>query len=244
MTFRYLRRASLALLLSLAPVVAFAQGDCAELDGIEHCALGAANLSVAGDGHIIIDNIDGKTDGVSASFSEGITWTSTMSIDEDPDGGNFLTASARSEGEVTATNSVRRGDDGDLAISATFTGADEGRSYSLLVYNGGVLQGGVGGIGDGDTAFWIPTHDEDVMMWLIGFWGFHFRMANGGCEWELGLNEVRTLRLADGTQLEGDEIRLQEEVKGDGHYAYTGFDGIDIVGHATSLTMSSASVMP
>lgn len=244
MTFRYLRRVCLTALLTLTPIAAFAQGECADLDGIEHCALGAANLSIAKGGHIIIDNIDGMTDGVSASFSEGVSWGSAVAIEEDPDGGNVLTAAARSAGEVTATNTVRRDADGELSASATFTGAVEGRTYSVLVYNGGVLQGGAGGINDGDTAFWIPTHDEDVMMWLIGFWGFHFRMANGGCEWELGLNEVRTLRLADGTVLEGDEIRLQEEVKGDGHYAYTGFDGIDIVGHATSLTMSSASVMP
>lgn len=244
MTFRSLRRTTLAFALALTPVAAFAQGECVDFDGLEHCALGNARISL--DYNIMtIEDMAKMTDGVSVSFSEGVVWSSALSIEEDVDGGNSLTALAHSEGEVTATNTLERNDDGSLAISASFTGAAEGRTYSVQVYNGGVFQGGAGGIGDNDRYIFIdPRWHEDFIMWLIGQWTFYLRMDDGGCGWDLDLNEVRTLRLADGTELEGDEIRLQEEVKGDGHYAYTGFDGIDIVGHAASLSLSSASVMP
>lgn len=245
MSLHPFRLTVLALLIATTPFAAFAQGECAEFNGLEHCAIGGAQLAQCGGGLCVVDNVDLRSDaGFSASFAEGVVWTSAMSIAESDGGSTHLTASARSQGELTSTNTVRRTEDGSLGFSATFTGAVKGRTYSVQVYNGGVYQGGAGGIGDGAEYLWIPTNDEDLMMWLIAQWGFYFRMADGACGWDLDLNETRTLRLADGTVLEGDEIRLQEEVKGDGHYAYTGFDGIDIVGNATSLTLTSASVLP
>lgn len=234
--------ASLALLLAPA---AFAQGECSELDGIEHCALGKASLECDG-GLCIIENYGGKVDGgVAANFSEGLSWSSDLAIVENDGGDSRLTASARSEGGVASTLTLRRDEEGALAISSTFTGGVRGRTYSVLVYNGGVLQGGSGGVGDG--AEWIfidPRWDEDFIMWLISLMGFTQRIHDGGCGWVLDLDETRELRLASGEVLEGDQIQLMEEVKGESHYAYTGFDGIDLVGNIQTLTLESATVLP
>ena len=199
----------------------------------------------ANDTIVLAENLDGAPNaGVDINFSEGVVWDSGIAIKEAEES-TRVTASAFSQGEVTSTNTIRRNDDGSLGLSASFTGAAEGRTYSVLVYNNGVFQGGAGGIGDDVQYLYIdPRWDEDFIMWLIGHWSFALRMENGGCEWGLDLNETRTLRLADGTKLVGNEIRLQEEVKGNGHYAYTGFDGIDIVGNAQSMTFHRASVLP
>jgi hypothetical protein len=232
------------LALPMAPVV-LAQGECGELDGIEHCALGEAELT-CDSGICIVDNIADRTDGgVAANFSEGLSWSSNLAIEENDTGDTHLLASARSEGGVASTLSLGRDQEGSLVVSSTFTGGAKGRTYSVAVYNGGVLQGGSGGIGDGTTAFLVFNRDnEDFIMWLISQMGFFQRIHDGGCGWVLNLGEERTLRLANGEELQGDQIELMEEVKGESHYAYTGFDGIDLVGNFKSLKLASVTVLP
>ena len=235
----------LLLLAFITTPAAFAQGECGVLDGIEHCAVGEASLQCAG-GLCVIDNIDGAPNtGVSAQFSEGLSWSSELRIDENTAENTTVKALAFSEGGVASTFTVRRNDEGSLALSSTFTGGVEDRTYSVTVFDGGVLQGGAGGIGDGAEYLYIDNRwDEDFIMWLISMMGFTQRVHDGGCGWILDLGEVRELRLANGEVLRGDQIQLMEEVRGEGHYAYTGFDGIDLVGNFESITLESATVLP
>ena len=234
----------LALTLLISPA-AFAQGECGELDGIEHCALGEALLKCGG-GLCIIDNLDGRSDaGVQATFSEGLNWSSDLAITESKEDDTSVTALAHSEGGVASTMTVRRDAKGSLALSSTFTGGAEERTYSVTVLNNGVFQGGQGGVGDGAEYIFIdPRWDEDFIMWLISLMGFTQRIHDGGCGWIIDLEETRELRLANGEVLVGDQIQLMEEVRDGGHYAYTGFDGIDLVGNFQSLTLESVTVLP
>ena len=123
-----LRFIAVAAAVTALPMAAAAQ-DCVEFEGLEHCALGGASLSVSGGSLIMDENLDMAPDfGVDVNFSEGVVWSSGIKIGESADENTSLTASAYSEGEVTSTNTVRRNDEGSLAFSADFTGAAEGQS--------------------------------------------------------------------------------------------------------------------
>ena len=235
---------TLALCALLAvPFTAQAQ-DCVDFEGLEHCSVNDAEL-ILGEGLTVIPAKGGDS-GVSVHFSEGVVWGSAVEIEENAKGATSVLATAASEGKITSTSTVRRDARGSLGFSATFTGASEGRTYSIQVYNDGVFQGGAGGIDDGAEYLYVdPRWDEDFIMWLIGHWSFHLRVADGGCGWEINLDETRALRLANGEVLEGDTIRFEEELrKGHGHYPYTGFDTIELLGSAPSITLESASVLP
>lgn len=234
---------ALCALFTLQPAAA---QECVDYQGLEHCAVGGAAISTDGESLTVTVDDPAATDaGVAVSFSEGVVWSSGTKISESADTATEVTGYARSQGQVTSTATVRREDSGALGFSATFTGGTTQRTYSVLVYKGGVFQGGAGGIGNGAQYLFInPNWDEDFIMWLIGQWTFRLSMDDGSCGWQFDLGEARVMQLADGTELVGDEIRLVEEIRDDGHYPYTGFDAIELLGNAPSLTLTSATVLP
>ncbi|MEM8932804.1 MAG: hypothetical protein AAGE94_16590 [Acidobacteriota bacterium] len=244
----------LALTVALLAVPASAQ-PCVQYQGIDHCPVGNASLQLSSDG-LAVQNLGGSS-GVSSRFSPTIHWNAEMQFA--PGTPHNTVLSSISGGETTSRLLIEP-DGGGFHARATFTGASEQPTYSILVYNNGVLQGAVGGVDAGAATKArqrlgraVPTKpgqasdaEDDVRMVLyidgirMGYIDvdiiFHFFISPmGGCNWGMSMAQAVAIQMPDGNQVLGDEIRFAEDVDGPGHYPYLGFESIDTVTTASSL---------
>lgn len=229
-------QAALASTLLLAgPAVA---QNCVSFQGIDHCPVGDASLSLTADG-LAVQNHGGNS-GVSARFAPTVLWEGRMQF---PQGEHSMDMASISGGETTSRLLIEPNGD-SYSLRAVFTGASEQPTYSVLVYNDGILQGAIGGLDGSAPTKAAPTKRApnvsnnlidiepvdllpDWWWWWPWFWG-HFSIAPaGGCNWGLGLAADVAVNLPDGQRLIGDEIRFTEDVAEAGHYPYLGFESIE-----------------
>lgn len=242
-----------ALAAALLAGPALAQ-DCVEFQGIDHCPVGEATLGLSEDG-LVVQN-QGGVSGVSSRFSPTVHWNGQM---EFPPGlPHQTTLSSISGGETTSRLLIEPEGNGFRA-RATFTGASEQPTYSVLIYRDGVLQGALGGFdgsepgksadrptkpatrGDGpqdkvalyvDGIYW---GEIDIWWW----WDFHFFIAPpGGCNWGMSFSQAVPFQLPNGEQVLGDQVVFAEDVRGDGHYPYLGFESIETATTAPGFTIT------
>jgi hypothetical protein len=256
--------AMFALLLSIGP----AQAECVSFEGLSHCSTGEAQLSVGEQG-LRVGNFGGQN-GVGISLEGATSWTASTLLDESSKGRQEALFTAVAEGSVTSTARIGL-NEGHLDIAATFTGAGDRSTYSVLVYNDGVLQGSVGGVGSGTVGAKSigggPGCRPDGQSysqcmntcytngWPCGYCvnpcntvpvrhvGFHAMAIRGECVWDLGEGPSRPWQLANGAVVEGNRIVLIEEVQEGGSYPYLNFDEILLQGTLDSATFASESVV-
>lgn len=247
---------AVAGLLALAGAAAPAAAeDCVTFDGVDHCALGSATLTQTSQG-LSVDGIgDAPANGVALSFGDATSWRADADARGDGAGTASLHTTAIADGTTTSTATMQQAGE-RIELSATFTGAGSQSTYSAMVYNGGVFQGGTGGLANNQVAAYVNYRDPynpwdpfDPIDWWDwwwdwpwGGWGFGILSANQACEWSFHFEQPVSLHLADGTRVTGDEIRLVEEVSAPGGYVYLSFDGITAQGNIDSLVFTSESV--
>lgn len=248
--FSFVTLAVAFVLVAAAP--AFSQ-ECATFDGVEHCPLGTASLTQSADGLTVDGFGESDENGVALSFADATSWRSQVDARGNGEGTASLRTAAIADG-VTSSTATFEQNDGLLELSATFTGSGDDSTYSAMVYNDGVFQGGVGGLNNNQRAMYVDINDplnpwdEPDPFWdwpwrwpWIG-WGFDILATNQACQWAIDFDTAVNFHLSDGTQVMGDEVRLVEEVDPDGGYVYLSFDGITAQGDLGSFTFTSESL--
>lgn len=237
--------ACFTLLAGLA-VPAQAQ-DCVPYQGIDHCPVGLATLTAEADGLTVSGVGPDGQDGVASRFASARVWNAQLELPAGPGTNQTTRFSAISGGEVTSELHIAP-EDGRLRLEATFTGDAETSTYSVLIYDDGILQGSLGGFsGDASqstvsskaSAADGPTLATRIALYVDGFYmgqieepwwwpWITFGIANdGGCNWGLQLTDRATFDLPNGEQVVGDEVRIMEDVRGPSHYPYLGFEAIE-----------------
>lgn len=226
-----------------APVLA--QSGCVAYEGLRHCPIGTASLSLEEDDTQLLVRLASSAgqDGVAVSTPDATFWTSQAEVSPKP---GFFFATARAEGSVVSTTTLSR--DADVAFAATFTGGStSGKvSYSALVYNGGRFVGGLGGVPSGSTAARVldfcdtesPHFVPEFCEVITSSFG---QPPTGECIWGYVFPLAVPLTLADGRVLKGDEVRLVEEIDAGGSYPYLSFDGVTLQATGDSLRLLSES---
>lgn len=212
---------------------------CVDFQGISNCGLGAAALTPTRDGLLDVTGLrTAGRDGVAFQLPD-VTSFDVTGTRQHSDAASLITR-AVSDGKVTSTMTVRNTSDG-FTISGTFTG-NSNATYNAELYSRGERVGTVAGIksGDGLHAAWIDTARARPRITIrirIGFVVITISFAHafteapteGACVWDYGLPEdtQATTKLADGTPVTFDRVRLVENVDPAGSYPYLSFDRID-----------------
>src|SRR6185369_8079411 len=205
LTTACLAACALALLAAAAPAAA---DDCVTFSSLGHCPVGDATLALV-DGELQVSNLgSGARDGVAVTLPDVRNWEAGVHHASGTSAPHVRLGALAGGEEISTAEVVTSGS--DLHLSATFTGSDGPGTYSVLAYQKGTLVGSQGGVGsDGFLTF---IQDEDLFMFLIGFYGFYDRTSNGACVWTFGFSKPLPVGMPDGTWLEGDRIELVEEV--------------------------------
>lgn len=239
---------TLACFTLLAGLAAPAQAqDCVPYQGIDHCPLGLAALTAGADGLSVSGVGPDGQDGVASHFAAATLWNAQMELPAGPGTNQATRLSAISGGEVTSELHIAP-EDGRLRLEATFTGDAETSTYSVLIYDDGILQGSLGGF-SGDASEGSvstkassangPTLATRIALYVDGFymgeieypfwrpWFIFGTAFDGGCFWSMQMTEPATFDLPNGDRVVGDEVRITEDVRGESHYPYLSFDAIE-----------------
>ncbi|MCB1036858.1 MAG: hypothetical protein KDD47_23735 [Acidobacteria bacterium] len=218
---------------------------CMEFQGLQHCSLGTAVLNLVPAG-LTLSGLDGSGDsGALTLLPATDTWRATYQLEGDGTSSSgaedvLLSLDFVSGGEAIGTGRLEQEAD-DVVFSAGYTGDEEGSSVSVLVFRRGVFVGGLGGIPGGSPAAraqgaslpgWIKDDGIEV----------DFAIATAGnCELTWTLDQTVRLQLADGIEVDGDEVRLVEEIAVGGHYPYLAFDAVALRTNLDSVTITAES---
>ncbi len=242
--------------------------ECVEFKGLNHCGIGNAQVSASDDGVKVVSDDASGEGGVVIHTGLAIDWTAGFFSESDAPENKMLFSSV-SEGSVTSTATVET-QGAVRTYAASFTGAGESTTYSVLVYNRGQLQASVGGIrngtiggqepvnpGPGPAPYCRPqyqTQDQcknecqdqrygSCDYCRIPCRGVFRTLPDAVCQWRFDV-PYRRVVLSDGREVEGDELVLTEEVRGPTSYPYLGFDEIRVQSTARTLQIASESVIP
>jgi hypothetical protein len=205
-------------------------------------------------------------DGVAIHTGLATNWTAATFIEtEEPESKTVL--SSVSEGSTTSTATIEQREE-SIAYSSTFTGAGDETTYSMLVYNRGVLQAAVGGVRSGGGGVintrpnpgWTPycrPIGQSYSRCLNSCRSAGYISCNycsrpcrntfntsplGACQWRFDL-AYPAVSLPDGRVVRADEVVMTEEVHGPTNYPYLGFDQIQLQTTAKATTVTNESVV-
>lgn len=248
--------ACFALLAALALAPPAQAQECVTFQGIDHCPVGLAVLNADADGLTVSGLGPEGQDGVVSRFAPTTFWNAQLALPAGPGNNQATHFSSISAGKVTSELDIAP-QNGRLHLEATFTGDSESSTYSVLIYDDGILKGSLGGFsgdpgagklsGKASAANRLSTkialYIDGIYMGQIEepwWWPWiSFGIANnGGCNWGVQMAGDVTFALPDGNQVVGDEVRFTEDVRGPSHYPYLGFEAI-----ATRTTAESFTVM-
>lgn len=232
--------ATAASLLFFGALPAAAQGGCVPFNGIQHCPVGAAQLSLSSDGSALIASGlgPGGGDGVTSAFSQARFWQANTSL-ESAASEDTTVLSSISNSVTTSTATLQHSGD-LLELSATFTGDASDSSYSVIALNGGAFAGGIGGISSGGIGATVQGDGRRTRRLADGF---EVIIPSGACRWDFILVNPMPVTFPDGSTVLADQIQLLEEVDGPGHYPYTGFDAIVTQSTANAIMISDETVV-
>jgi hypothetical protein len=246
----------LGLAALLATLPAAAAGGCVRFDGIDHCPVGNAQLSLAQDGsQLMVTGLGaGGKDGVRSIFSGAAYWQADLSAP--PEGfGDGFTFSAISNGFRTARTSLHLDNALGLVYTNEFTGGNGGNPYTVQVISNGFLVAEFQNL-DSSTTFsvrpnpgpgipwppwpgWPELPDDDWPPIIIFGLG-----SVGECFWGHLYSNDMQVSISNGLgQAVGDEVRVIENV-GPGQYPYTSFDGMVIQSNTSGFAIDSEAVSP
>ncbi|MEM9597487.1 MAG: hypothetical protein AAGD06_24680 [Acidobacteriota bacterium] len=241
---------------------------CVDFQGIHHCPLGdsALELTPEGLGVIKIGGVRGKP-GVASHLPAGTTfWAAELAFDPHVGPGPWMLSSAIADGGAVARLRLDEVDNGYLQsvpgvingylVNLGFSGAPSGSTYSVLVYDDGVLQGAIGGVASDDHLLQttMPTDDiPDPWDIIIFDWPgtgptfpgpgddddpfpgdddgpimtFAIDLQSGACLFTVSSPVGMHVQLPNGALIPADEIRFVEEVSLNN--VYPEFHGMETV---------------
>ncbi|MEM8932803.1 MAG: hypothetical protein AAGE94_16585, partial [Acidobacteriota bacterium] len=183
-------------------------------------------------------------DGVRSTFDPTTLWHADVTFPESEV--EHTTLSSISGGESTS-RLVFEPEGEAHRVSATFTGSSATPTYSVMVYDDGVLQAAAGGLygGEGEPgAFRTGPNKIRIVIGSVVVWDSNRRRRNrfsiappGGCNWGVSYDQAVSVQMPDGSMVQGDEILFAEDVDGPGHYPYLGFEAIETVTSVSSFTI-------
>ena len=216
-----------------------AHANCITYQGINHCSIGSAHLSIS-NGVLTATNLGSNAlDGVEASFSGVTHWDATMNI-PNPSVGDRARFSAISHGQTTARADLRL-TPGGLVVTTSFTGGNG--SSTVEIYDHGVLANtlpmpddGRGPIIIGPIDFpptdpfpdpWPPIIDFDVTALGACSYGFRFQ---GGVTVTVGSQTFSATNVVIRENLSGSQ------------YPYVSFDRMQIQTNGPTLEIPDTNV--
>ena len=238
---------SLAILaLTSSPLVAAnpAFAKCVKWQGVDHCPIGAAKLSVASGGQSLnVTNVGTRgQDGVAAVFEPVVHWSANIAFDK-AQPGDVIRLTSIADGQATSALLFRAVGDG-LRASASFTGAHDQNRYTLQVLRNGQVTGSFpqqtsNSIFDivwgpmGPPLEPIPTPGTPPTTFTIG--------DDGSCGW--GTSFASNVIVSSGPlRAVGDEIRWIETVDPEGHYPYVGFTSIETTTNGGDFSVGDLNI--
>lgn len=239
----FIRFASFVLLVSTFAVTPVAAAECVSYEGLKHCALGNADLTLFEKrGELQVDTFDPNGgDGVTidlggsaTSWSGAYAWRGSR--------GDALVSTAVANGTPVSQSTIREVR-GNFQVSASFTGGSKSSTFAALVYDDGRLVGGLGSL-PGSSAILIPEEWCDIApeIFICDLRAPFHNNANGECEWDYLFGTDITMTFPDGRQLRGDELRLVEELDPAGHYPYVSFDSMNLQTSGDGIRLRGESV--
>lgn len=223
---------------------------CIDFDGNAHCGLGNAKLAISqSDGSLTVSNLSAAgRDGVSISLPQATSYEPTGTYVNSA-ATSTLISNAISNGVTTSTlkavNTAR-----GTSYAATFTGSNQGGTYSAIYSRKGQEVARVSGIpnGQGGTP---PMAARNIWRWIK----FHVRIVpssraaaagdvTGACSWEQGFdpNAPVSVTLANGRVIEIDNLELREDVAVGGSYPYLSFDRIEYTADGGTFTLNAEQI--
>lgn len=236
---------SFVLIVFAVAATPAAAADCVKFQGLKHCALGTATLTLGGqEGEPLkVDVADPNGgDGVAIDLGGAATsWSAVYNWRSEP--GDSLVSTAIADGQAVSQSVVVE-TSRDFRIIASFTGSSSSSTYSAFVYRDGRLVGGVGGLTGVEPAILERLDycdlypDSRLCRWIEDF----RNTSLGECEWAYRFGSDRGIQLPDGQRLVGDELRLLEELDPQGHYPYVSFDSMELTTSGDGLRIEAESV--
>ncbi|MEM1207350.1 MAG: hypothetical protein AAGN66_29215 [Acidobacteriota bacterium] len=254
---------------------------CVDFQGIDHCPLGDASLVLTPEGlELVKVGGAGVAAGVTSQLPAGTAfWASELAFDPQKGPGPWMLTSAIADGGAVARLRLDEVDPSYLQtvpgvingylVNLGFSVAATGSTYSVLVYDDGVLQGAVGGVASDDHLLQttVPTddvpHPWDIIIFdwpgtgpfLPGpgddddpFPGdddgptttFGIDLQSGGCFFSMSNAAGMHVQLPNGALVPADEIRFVEEVSL--HNVYPDFHGMETVIGGDRMTIVNEAV--
>lgn len=236
---------SFVLAVSIVAAAPAAAAECVTFEGLQHCALGTADLTLVDQGAALqVKTADPNGgDGVAIDLGgEASFWSAVYNWPSAT--GDSLVSSAVSNGLIVSQSVVVE-TSRDFRIAASFTGGSSSSTYSAFVYQDGKLVGGVGGLTGSGPIVLEPIDFCDLHPNAPGCDGtiIFGNLAEGACVWGYRFNVDRGFRLPDGQELVGDELRLVEELDPEeGFYPYLRFDSMELTTSGEGLRIKAESV--
>ncbi|MEM9557168.1 MAG: hypothetical protein AAGC60_23115 [Acidobacteriota bacterium] len=278
-SIRFLATVGSTVLLLVAFAAPGAAQQCVPFQGIDHCSLGPTSLALTPDGlNLVKVGGAGVVGGVASHLPAGTTfWAAQLAFEPGIGPGPWMLMSAIADGAAVARLRLDEIDNGYLQggpainngylVSLGFTGAAASSTYSVLVFNDGVLQGAVGGVSsDPQVMQTTMPHDDVPDPWDViifdwpGPWipddgpfpgpgddpfpeddgpttTFGIEAISGACFYSMSNGLDMLVHLPGGQLVTGDEIRFVEEVAGAGHGGYQTFHGMETTIGAQTMTI-------
>jgi hypothetical protein len=241
-----------ALLSGLVLAAPAQAQNCVPFQGIDHCPVGNAVLSTGPNGLTVSGPGGSGEDGVVSRFAPTTFWNAQLALPAGAGTNEATHFSSISAGKVTSELDIAP-ENGRLHLQASFTGDSSSSTYSVLIYNDGILVGSLGNFGspDGNKLSGKNRLSQKIALYIDGmymgqieepwWWPWvSFGIANnGGCNWGIAMANDVTFSLPDGNKVVGDEVRFEEDVKGPNHYPYLGFEAIETRSTAGSFTVAN-----
>lgn len=209
------------------------------IPGFQHCTIAGTDLQYAA-GNITITQFNTiGTGGVASTFANATEWEQDGDIGF-PAAGGTLRYSARSAGQVVSTLGFNQTPNGQMEVSATFTGAPGAYQYRLDAYDGALLVASNSGLTAGSPA---ARYNNQPGCYVRRR---KFKTTSGGaCQWEtVWVNPCPNfpVTMPHGQQVMANRL-VFTEVIGSGQYPYRNFNGIDAQGVLNFYNISSEATV-
>jgi hypothetical protein len=223
-----------------------------DFENFQHCSIGAASLEAisgaSGDRLRVSGMADDNSEGVDITLPTAASWETDMGTSFEGDG-HEIHIEAVSEGNVASTLDMVQAHDDFWDLSATFTNMPGGSTYTVNVYDDGVLRGSQSGVGgpEGGTAARSAADNTRVQRPPIPPLRPQFpRLARTdgsyGCTWQIDYEDAVPVTLPNGTELRGDMVEFVEEIDPGASYQYREFESMRIKSNVSSFDIWNESI--
>jgi hypothetical protein len=226
-------------------VAAQSDAGCVDFEGLTHCPLGSATVSLGKDGRQleVTRMADPRRDGVSILLPDVSSFHPDGRV-EGSGPGVSLTASAFQAGTIVGRMTLQKTDD-SYVVSAAFTGTGGSSPYQVNLYRQDELVGSIAGLQSGQRLALRRVRPVPWCCWPPPppFRNMQRGPNVGACVWDQSFagDEV-VAALSDGTTVVADRIELEEVIPRAGSYPYMSFNRIDYTTDGAALVLTGERI--